>query len=244
MTEAEPTPDHVFDGGSLDCGSGLVLLIRNNMRQVPVGGVLEIRSSEATVASDLPPWCRLTGHEHLASSEFQPGRWRHLVRRGPDNDDTRAAEASEQNAARDFEWSVRLRRTQPGEHRAYARNLSWALGPSLSFDTRGEFASALEQFVGAVLADVVASFANACDQAAIALDDLEATANTKLVNPLAAIRAEPGNPAIDEIRLAVFATSPAPRERLDAAWESAVAAAPLLNTLAAACRVERRLVIL
>ncbi len=56
-------PDRVFDGGDLDCGSGLVLLIRENMLPVPVGGVLEMRSRERTVRDDLPPWCRMSGHE-------------------------------------------------------------------------------------------------------------------------------------------------------------------------------------
>ena len=58
-------PDHVFDGGDLDCGSGLVLLIRENMQKVPVGGILEMRSLETTVCDELPPWCRMVGHEYL-----------------------------------------------------------------------------------------------------------------------------------------------------------------------------------
>ena len=56
-------PDHVFDGGDLDCGSGLVLLIREHMQKVPVGGILEMRSLEPTVCDDLPPWCRMVGHD-------------------------------------------------------------------------------------------------------------------------------------------------------------------------------------
>ena len=70
-----PETDHVFDGGSMDCGSGLILLIRQNMLQVPSGGVLEIRSSEPTVESELPPWCRMVGHEHLQSVQTEPGAW-------------------------------------------------------------------------------------------------------------------------------------------------------------------------
>ena len=60
-------PDHVFDGGDLDCGSGLVLLIREHMQRVPEGGVLELRSVETTVTDDLPPWCRMVGHEYLGA---------------------------------------------------------------------------------------------------------------------------------------------------------------------------------
>ena len=33
-------PDEVLEGGDLDCGSGLVLLIREAMSRVPEGGVL------------------------------------------------------------------------------------------------------------------------------------------------------------------------------------------------------------
>ena len=58
-------PDRVFDGGDLDCGSGLVLLIRENMQQVKVGGILEMRSLEPSVCEDLPPWCRMVGHDYL-----------------------------------------------------------------------------------------------------------------------------------------------------------------------------------
>ena len=47
--------DVFFDGGNLDCGSGLVLLIRQHMSGVPVGGILEMRSSEPSVEGDLPP---------------------------------------------------------------------------------------------------------------------------------------------------------------------------------------------
>jgi hypothetical protein len=39
-------PDQMFDGGDLDCGSGLILLIRESMLQVPVDGILEMRSRE------------------------------------------------------------------------------------------------------------------------------------------------------------------------------------------------------
>ena len=61
--------DMVFDGGDLDCGSGLILLIRENMIKTPLGGILEMRSREPTVAGDLPPWCRMAGHEYLGKEE-------------------------------------------------------------------------------------------------------------------------------------------------------------------------------
>jgi hypothetical protein len=51
---------HVCEGGNLDCGSGLLLVIRKAMDKVPTGEVLEIRSTEISVCEDLPAWCRMT----------------------------------------------------------------------------------------------------------------------------------------------------------------------------------------
>lgn len=65
--------DVSFDGGRLDCGSGLLLLIRRHIDPLPAGGLLEIRSTEPSVEEDLPSWCRMTGNDLLST-----------VRRGPE----------------------------------------------------------------------------------------------------------------------------------------------------------------
>jgi 5-methyltetrahydropteroyltriglutamate--homocysteine methyltransferase len=52
-----------FDGGDLDCGSGLLLLIRKHIDPLEPGQLLEILSTEASVEEDLPSWCRLTGNQ-------------------------------------------------------------------------------------------------------------------------------------------------------------------------------------
>ncbi len=55
--------DAAIDGGELDCGSGLLLLIRRAIDPLLPGQLLEIRSTESTVEDDLPAWCRMTGNE-------------------------------------------------------------------------------------------------------------------------------------------------------------------------------------
>lgn len=60
------SPDSSFDGGDLDCGNGLLLLIRKHIDPLPRGGLLEIRSSEISVEEDLPAWARLTGNELIS----------------------------------------------------------------------------------------------------------------------------------------------------------------------------------
>jgi len=85
MAPRDPHPysPHVsFDGGDLDCGSGLLLLIRKHIDPLEPGQLLEIRSTEPSVREDLPAWCRLTGNELV--SELRNGRESsYVVSKGP-----------------------------------------------------------------------------------------------------------------------------------------------------------------
>jgi 5-methyltetrahydropteroyltriglutamate--homocysteine methyltransferase len=63
MDQHSRTPDVSFDGGDLDCGNGLLLLIRKHIDPMQPGELLEIRSTEISVDEDLPAWCRLTRNE-------------------------------------------------------------------------------------------------------------------------------------------------------------------------------------
>jgi 5-methyltetrahydropteroyltriglutamate--homocysteine methyltransferase len=75
-------PDVVFDGGDLDCGNGLLLLIRKHIDPLPKGGLLEIRSTEVSVEEDLPAWCQLTKNE-LVSWTKEGKQRSFLVCKGP-----------------------------------------------------------------------------------------------------------------------------------------------------------------
>ncbi|MYB48591.1 MAG: 5-methyltetrahydropteroyltriglutamate--homocysteine methyltransferase [Dehalococcoidia bacterium] len=74
-------PDASFDGGDLDCGGGLLLLIRRHIDRLEPGGLLEILSTDSTVEIELPAWCRLTGNE-LVSWTKSGGRRSFLVCKG------------------------------------------------------------------------------------------------------------------------------------------------------------------
>ena len=75
------TADVGFDGGDLDCGNGLLLLIRQNIDPLSPGQLLEIRSTEISVDEDLPAWCRMTSNE-LVSWTKQGKQRSFLVRKG------------------------------------------------------------------------------------------------------------------------------------------------------------------
>src|SRR5216110_2118311 len=74
-------PDVRFDGGDLDCGNGLLLLIRKHIDPLAPGQLLEIRSTEMSVDEELPAWCRMTRNE-LVSWTKQGRQRSFLVSKG------------------------------------------------------------------------------------------------------------------------------------------------------------------
>ena len=75
-------PADSFDGGDLDCGNGLLLLIRKHIDPLTPGQLLEILSTETSVVEDLPAWCRLTGND-LVSHISRGKQNSFLVSKGP-----------------------------------------------------------------------------------------------------------------------------------------------------------------
>lgn len=82
MTASSHTPDASFDGGDLDCGNGLLLLIRRHIDPLPRGALLEILSTETSVQEDLPAWCRLTGNEFVSQQQREGRQRAYLVCKG------------------------------------------------------------------------------------------------------------------------------------------------------------------
>lgn len=75
-------PDARFDGGDLDCGNGLLLLIRQHIDPLQPGQLLEFTSTEISVEEDFPAWCRMTGNELVSVTRRQRER-SFLVCKGP-----------------------------------------------------------------------------------------------------------------------------------------------------------------
>jgi 5-methyltetrahydropteroyltriglutamate--homocysteine methyltransferase len=92
------TPNVSFDGGDLDCGNGLLLLIRKHIDPMERGDVLEILSTEISVEADLPAWCRMTGNELLSWTKTGDQR-SFLVRKGAFSE---PAQAQQSNRARNL----------------------------------------------------------------------------------------------------------------------------------------------
>lgn len=240
-------PDHVFDGGDLDCGSGLVLMIRRHMQDVPPGGVLEMRSTETTVNDDLPPWCRMVGHEYLG---FLPGdaprQRRFFVRKGEGQAAQAEAEAldSDTERARQYEWRLRARL---GGHLAtniYCRNFQWTLGQPASFEEKDVNPAAVEALLGALAADLVTGFSTACSQAGLEVDDVELTARGRLNDVMAHLGLSDGDPSFDMIEVKMFVSTFADPVRVREVWEETVRRSPLAATLTKATNLTALLAVI
>jgi 5-methyltetrahydropteroyltriglutamate--homocysteine methyltransferase len=82
FAERHPYPPLVsFDGGELDCGTGLLLLIRKHIDPLEPGQLLEILSRESSVEQDLPAWSRLTGND-LVNATREGAQLSFLVSKG------------------------------------------------------------------------------------------------------------------------------------------------------------------
>lgn len=240
---ADLEPDRVFDGGDLDCGSGLVLLIRENMLQVPVGGVLEMRSREATVRDELPPWCRMVGHRYLGQLDGAACD-RFFIRRGEERvKEEEQALVEDKTRARDYQWRARVRATGRLKSTVYCRNFSFHVGQPASFEERDEHPSAVEYLIGALAADLCTGFANQCARESLEVDDVELSVRGKLNNVLVHLGLDSGDPSFSSIELKCFASTLDDEAAVRKAWELTVTRSPLAATMAKALDLQLKLAI-
>lgn len=224
------TPDTVFDGGDLDCGSGLILLIREQMIKTPIDGILEMRSREPTVADDLPPWCRMSGHEYLGK-EAAEGYTRYFVKRGTGPKEEEETFKEDLDQARKYQWRLRTRSTGHLKSTVYSRNFSFDIGQPVSFEEKDKYPCSVEYLFGALAGSLSTAFATECAKDNLEVDDIEISLSGSLNNILAHMGLEEGDPSIKEIELKCFVSTFDDEEKVKAAWERAVARSPLAATL-------------
>lgn len=223
-------PDRMFDGGDLDCGSGLILLIRENMLQVPVKEILEMRSREPTVADDLPPWCRMAGHEYLGKLAVT-GFTRYFVRRGETVKQEQEQLQQDKEEAKKYEWRLRARTTGHLQSTIYARNHSFVVGQPVSFEEKDANLCALEYLFGALAGSLTTAFATECAKENLEVDDIELSLTGTLHNVLVHMGLEEGDPGVAAIEMKCFASSFDDEDRVRSVWQQTVDRSPLVATL-------------
>ncbi len=230
-----PPPDAVCDGGDLDCGSGLLLIIRNAMQDVPPHGVLEVQSRESSVREDLPAWCRLVGHSMLGVNDGD-NRYAHFfIRKKSDDADL----AKDFNQARDYKWRVRVRWDEGMQAKAFVRNHTIEVGQPASFDTEDPAPSAIEYLLSAVAADLAVGFQWRASKSRIEIAHLEVSLSAKAENILVFLGVEDeGHPGLAKIEGKLFVDTTADEDELQSIWSETVRRSPLVQTLLKGAPVE------
>jgi len=232
--------DYVFEGGDLDCGSGLILLIRENMLRVREEGIFEMRSREPTVKSDLPPWCRMVGLEYLGFVE-EEGFTRYFIRRTVSAVEQEKSFEQDKERAKKYEWRARARSTGKLKSTVYSRNFSIEVGQPASFETSDKNPSAVEYLLAALAGDLTTGYATECAKSNLKVDDIEMTVSGTLNNILAHLGIEEGDPSFASIEMKCFVSSFEDETKVREAWDRTVRRSPLAATLRKAVEIKIKL---
>ncbi len=228
----------VIDGGDLDCGSGLLLMIRKGMAELPAGASIEIRSREPSVAEDLPAWCRMVGHTLLETLPADDGYTCFRVRKKGGDSEL----AGDLQSARDYRWRARLRWEEGMRGRLFCRNHSFDVGQPLSFDTQDAAPSALEYLLGALGGCLGVGFAWRLRRAGIEVANLELSLAAQPENVLVFLGIEEqGSPGLQSIEGTLYVDAPgADDARIDEIWLETLRRSPVANSLLHGCRLNIR----
>jgi hypothetical protein len=137
-------------------------------------------------------------------------------------------------------FGVRVRSTGAGAATAYARAHTFEVGPALPFDPEESRLTALEYALGALGADLVGGFRSLARKRRLAIDEVEATVDATLENPLThlGVVGESGHPGLARVWIRAHIATLEPEDMVREAWDVTLERSPLLRTIAAAARVE------
>ncbi|WP_207711613.1 sulfurtransferase TusA family protein [Sulfobacillus harzensis] len=226
-----PPYNAVCDGGDLDCGSGLLLIIRRAIAPLSPGQILEVQSREPSVSVDLPAWCRMTGHTLVGQWPQEGGYTYYHVRKGVERELPTSVE-QDLEAAEQYVWRVRVQYRPKAPARVYGRNLEWQVGQPASFAEEVEAPSAVDYLVSAVAGAVLMGFSQVAAERHLLIDDMELVGSARLENILTHLGVDTeGVPRISSLEGVLYVSSPATRAALDEVWQMTLKRSPLVQTL-------------
>lgn len=228
MPESRPEPDAVCDGGDLDCGSGLLLIIRSAMAPLAAGGALLVKSRESSVREDLPAWCRMVGHTLLDVSSADAGYTHYLLQKKADD----GALAADLQQARDHVWQVRARWTTGLQAKVTARNHAILVGQPASFDTADAAASAIEYLLAALAGALATGLQWRLSRRAVAVQALEVVAKGRCADPLVFLGvSEDGHPGLAAIDVVVYVASDAEADLVQELFDETLRRCPVTQSI-------------
>lgn len=230
-------PHAVCDGGDLDCGSGLLLIIKKAMDPLEAGEILEVRSRERTVAEDLPAWCRMVDHGFLGS---EPGdnTMRYFIKKGSDQ----AELEQDLQAAKGYQWSVRVRGEADLSAKVHSRNHTFLTGQPADFSPKVPAPSAIDYLLASLASCLTVGFKAQASRRNIEIDNLELSLKGGLENVLFHMEMEDeGSPRIKQISGTFYVSSPETEEVLEELWTNTIERSPIFQTLKHAVNIDIKL---
>ena len=234
-----PTIANICDGGNLDCGSGLLLIIRKAMLETPHSGVLEIRSTEISVREDLPAWCRMTKNPYLGWS-VGTGTNRFFVQRGGESkaeSDAAAEQAKNYRWRARAHWKPTLAPPNSGAGggpivRVYARNHAGDVGQPASFDVKDAAPSAVEYVLNALAACLAMGLQLRASRAGVTIDELEValSASIENINVFLGLETD-GHAGFKEITGTAYVQSDSDDATIQKLWAETLRTSPVANSL-------------
>ena len=140
----------------------------------------------------------------------------------------------------DYVWPVRVRRTEEGFARAYARTQAFGIGSQASLRESDPHPAAVEYAVAALGGDLVCGFHREVSARGLAVDAVEMAVSVRLDNVLVHIGVvgEQGHAGFGAIEGALFVATAEAEDAIRAAWQATLERSPLYTTLSRATRVE------
>jgi uncharacterized OsmC-like protein/TusA-related sulfurtransferase len=230
-------PRAVCDGGDLDCGSGLLLIIKKAMDPLLSDQILEVRSREKTVLEDLPAWCRMVEHQYLGC---EPGEntVRYFIRKGSDQ----AELAQDLEAAKGYQWSVRAQSEKTLTVKIHSRNHTFLAGQPADFSPKVNAPSAIDYLLASLATCLTVGFKAQASRRNIEIDNLELILKGGLENVLYHLELEnEGSPKMEKVKGTFYVLSPESEEILEGIWRNTIERSPIYQTLKSAIDVDIKL---
>lgn len=231
-------PEAICDGGDLDCGSGLLLIIKKSMDTIEPGQLLEVRSTERTVADDLPAWCRMVDHEFIGSEQTETYA-RYFVKKGGSQDTTLKQDLE---AAQGYKWSVRIRSDEGLQAKVYARNHQFSVGQPAEFSRTVQAPSAIDYLLSSLGSCIMVGFKSHASRRNLIIDDMELTIKGSIENVLYHLELEDeGSPKLNHISGTLYVTSPESDEAMLSLWKHTLERSPIYQTLKDSLNIELKI---
>lgn len=140
----------------------------------------------------------------------------------------------------DQKWTVRVTGTNTTQSNVFARRRQFEIGTPISFDEEYEHTTALEHFLASVGSDIVAGLRIRSKRRRIEIDNVEATVECTLNNPLTFLEVvgEEGHPGVKELRVIAYISTLADDSQIEQLWQDTLRRSPMIQTLTGALKLE------